>query len=234
MKILALLLCIAALPVLAQDEDEMLLLQAATPTGGGGSAITVISTNSYASSTAATSHTVSIPDAIAAGDLIITACVSGYTITVPSGYTEVTNVADYTGAKIAIKTASGSETDIIWTTSNGQAVLGYAVVRNVAAYDKGATTTGQVDSIVAGATDTTTTADQFIFALAGDAQCSHVFNSLTSGYTTIADLCNGGAVASRGVFAFRIVSATGAQSCTFSMSGPGGTHNVGAIATFKQ
>lgn len=211
-----------------------------------GAAIALVQTAVYLSSSNPSSHTINSGNGWAApvaGHVIILCIVSDTTINDASltgaGWTQVNNAVDNSGTYMYWKVSAGTETSVTVNLTGGASCnLALAEVSGVTTLDKTAAATGQgTTTIGTGTTAATTAANELIMALAGIAPggaAPPTVSSWNNSFVSQESGTNTGVGIGIGIdMATKIVSATGAQTATATLTGTAGSHNSGIIATFK-
>lgn len=193
-----------------------------------------------------TSNTTSLivtPDATPiSGNLLVLIVVSNNTVTTPSGWTLAKSAIDNTGSYVFYKISAGTESSITVTQPSDFgtiAVMEYSGLTNV--LDKTASAIGQGGSgtISTGTTAATTTANELIITVAGISQTNPGSITVTGWSNSLVSQGNAEATNNssstkvRMEVAAKVVSSTGTQTSTATLSATGGANDSGIIVTFK-
>lgn len=202
--------------------------------------MTEVQTGSYLSSAAATSHTVTFTTTPTAGNTVIVCVCSDGTITTPSGWTKFGGAINFTDVDIYYRqNVPSGMTNVVFAINASTTLLAWYVERDdvltPSGADKVATNTTQSGTnIASGTTATTTSANEIAYAAFGwpwgntGDNISSFSNSYTSRFSNHVTV---GTTIYLGV-ASLLLSSTGAQSTTATVSTGGAGNPVGVIGTF--
>lgn len=223
--------------------------------GGGGGGFAQVQLNTYNSSTANATHSITYGATPTSGNLLVLGVVSGGTIaTPPSGWTVVTPSpeAASVGLYCYYKVAGSSEPTTVSFTQSAAAAMcisafEYSGMNTSSPVDQSAVNTtvgGTASSVSTGTTATTTNATDLLFCVAGapgdqgaanDGLCS--FSSWSAGYTTQSTMKSTGTVPTFGGVSGSVgtqsVTSTGAYSATATWNTTTGNPEA-LIVAFKK
>ena len=214
----------------------VIVSQVGTPPG-----IVQIQRAVYGSTTQLVSHSVTLGSTPVAGHVLILMVVADITVSgTPPGYTLVTSAVDFTGTYMYWKISDGGDAgalvNLSATKSCCLAMYEYSGITTVDVND--ANTAQGTASVVCGPTSTTTATNELVVALIGLSQGNSstqpTVTSWTNSFVTdVNDPNTGIGTIMRLVTGIKIVSVTGAQSTTATLSAAGSANNSSIIATFK-
>lgn len=214
-------------------------VMASAPAGGS---FSQVQKKTYASTSSASSHTITFDAAPTSGNLCVWVVTSDAIVSTPSGLTLAVSAIDYAGHYIFYRVNGGSESSSTAfvpsaSTSLVVAAYEYSGMATSSVMDRTASNTpgGIISSISTGTTATTTQSDELVVATVGIsvASGSPTISSWSSSFTTEDSVgSTGSAVNVRVGTAIRKVTSAAAYSSTATLSSTTASPS-GAIATFK-
>jgi hypothetical protein len=239
--ILIISIVLLAVPCFAGSGSVAVTLSGTAGATASGPSIVTGNAKSFASTSSATSHSITVDNTPAQNNLMILTVVCDAYLTTYTGWTNQTTTTgeDWVGTYILSKVAGASESKTM-TVSIGDSTgctLGYYEITGATSVDKVAAAIGQGGSsnISTGTTATTTAANEVVIAVVGlnvgnADDVSAWSNGFTQDYNVVTT--NGGTQA-RGVSAHKVVTSTGAQTTTATIGLNTRNHDSGAIVTIK-